>query len=134
MSTDEAILIELKQIREHLIPVEEIVEEEPKKRFRRVRKAGDDFILFIRKYRVLGLAVAFIMAAYVGLLVQSLVDDIIMPIFQYIPGLSSLENLAAWQVGPFFIGSFISAIITFVIISFVMFLLVKAGNKIGLDD
>lgn len=137
MSTDEAILIELKQIREHLVPVEEEEEEEveePKKRFHRVKKVGDDFILFIRKYRVLGLAVAFIMAAYVGLLVQSLVDDIIMPIFQYIPGLSSLENLEQWQVGHFFIGSFISTIITFLIISFVMFLLVKIGNRIGLES
>lgn len=134
LSTDEAILEELKQIREHLVPIEEeVVEEEPKKRFHRARKFGDEFIFFIRKYKVLGLAVAFIMATYIGILVQSLVDDIIMPILQYIPGLSNLDNLEQWQVGHFFIGSFIAAIITFTIISFVMFLIIKIGNKIGLE-
>jgi len=135
LSTDEAILDELKQIREHLVPIEEEEKvEEPKKRLQRVRNFGDEFIVFIRKYKVLGLAVAFIMATYVGLLVQSLVDDIIMPVFQYIPGLKNLDSLESWQAGPFFIGSFISAIITFTIIAIVMFIIVKAGNKIGLDS
>ncbi|NHJ31712.1 MAG: MscL family protein [Asgard group archaeon] len=134
VSTDEAILNELKQIREHLVPIEEEeVEEKPKKRFHRIRGFGDEFVQFIRKYRVLGLAVAFIMATYVGMLVQSLVDDIIMPILQYIPGLNNLDSLEQWQVGYFFIGSFISTIITFAIISFVMFKIVKIGNKIGLE-
>jgi large conductance mechanosensitive channel len=140
ISTDEAILNELKQIREHLVPVldeaveEEEEEEEPKKKFQRVRGFGNDFVEFIRKYRVLGLAVAFIMATYVGLLVQSLVNDIIMPILQYIPGLENLDSLAQWQVGYFFIGNFISTIIIFAVISFVMFLIVKIGNRIGLED
>ncbi|MBN1328419.1 MAG: MscL family protein [Candidatus Heimdallarchaeota archaeon] len=104
-----------------------------KKKFKRVRNFGDEFIQFIRKYRVLGLAVAFIMATYVGLLVQSLVNDIIMPIFQYIPGLKELDSLAEWKVGTFFLGSFISSIITFIIISLVMFIIVKLGTKLGLE-
>lgn len=133
-STDEAILEELKQIREHLVPKEEEeIVEKPKKRLQRVRDFGDEFIVFIRKYKVLGFAVAFIMATYVGLLVQSLVDDIIMPVFQYIPGLKNLDSLEVWQAGPFFIGSFIATIITFTIISIVMFIIVKVGNKIGLE-
>ncbi len=133
-STDEAILEELKQIREHLVPKEEEeIVEKPKKRLQRVRDFGDEFIVFIRKYKVLGLAVAFIMATYIGLLVQSLVDDIIMPVFQYIPGLKNLDSLEVWQAGPFFIGSFIATIITFTIISIVMFIIVKVGNKIGLE-
>jgi len=134
LSTDEAILNELRQIRKHLIPVEEEPVEKPKKRFHRIRGFGDEFLEFIRKYRVLGLAVAFIMATYVGLLVQSLVNDIIMPILQYIPGLDSLDSLAQWQAGPFFVGNFISTIIIFIIISLVMFLIIKIGNKIGLEN
>ncbi len=133
LSTDEAILDELRQIREHLVPAKEEPIEKPKKRFHRIRGFGDDFVIFIRKYKVLGLAVAFIMATYVGLLVQSLVNDIIMPILQYIPGLDSLDSLEQWQAGPFFVGNFISTIIIFAIISFVMFLIVKIGNKIGLE-
>ncbi|HUT80555.1 MAG TPA: MscL family protein [Candidatus Bathyarchaeia archaeon] len=134
-TTDEAILAELKAIKELLSPKEEekLPEVIKKKRFHRVRSFGTEFILFVRKYKVLGLAVAFIMATYIGLLVQSLVNDIIMPVFQYIPGLKNLDSLADWQVGPFFIGSFISTIIIFIIISFVLFLIVKIGSKLGLD-
>ena len=84
LTTEEAMLQELKLIREQLTPKKEVKEEIKKKRF--FRKFGEEFVLFIRKYKILGLAVAFIMATYVGLLVQALVDDIIMPIFQYIPG------------------------------------------------
>ncbi|NHJ86438.1 MAG: large conductance mechanosensitive channel protein MscL [Asgard group archaeon] len=98
-----------------------------------MRNLGNEFILFIRKYKVLGLAVAFIMATYVGLLVQSLVNDIIMPVFQYIPGLDQLDSLAEWKVRNFFLGNFLSNIIIFVIISFVMFIIVKIGTKLGLD-
>ena len=131
-STDEAILNELRIIREHLVEKPEEVEEEPKKK-RWLRKFGDEFVEFIRKYKILGLAVAFIMAMYVGALVQALVDDIIMPIFQYIPGLQQLDQLSDWKAGYFLVGHFISTTITFVIISFVVFLIVKAGTKLKLD-
>ena len=134
-TTDEAILNELKIIREYLTPdkkeVEEIEEEE--KRFRRVRNFANEFIEFIRKYRVLGLTVAFIMAIYVGALVQALVDDLIMPIFQYIPGLNNLDQLNDWKVGYFLIGHFLSTTITFLIITLVVFLIVKAGTKLRLN-
>lgn len=115
-----------------MIPKEEPKEPEIKKR--RIKKFANDFVEFIRKYKVLGLAVAFIMATYVGLLVTALVNDLIMPILQYIPGLNQLANLSEWQVGYFFIGDFLSATITFIIISFVIFLIVKAGTKLGLDS
>ena len=130
-TTDEKILNELQQIREHLIPKEEPKEPEVKKK--RIKKFAVDFVEFIRKYRVLGLAVAFIMATYVGLLVSALVNDLIMPIFQYIPGLNQLDKLSDWQVGYFFIGDFLATTITFIIISLVIFLIVKAGTKLGLE-
>ena len=131
---DEEILMELKQIKEYLAPKDETIEEEPKKKRLRILTLGDEFLLFIKKYKILGLAVAFIMATYVGLLVNALVDDIIMPIFQYIPGLNDLDKLADWQVGYFFIGHFISTIITFIIISIVIFIIVKVANKLKMDS
>ncbi|NHJ84819.1 MAG: MscL family protein [Asgard group archaeon] len=107
--------------------------EEPPKKLKRIKKFGFDFLEFIRKYRVFGLAVAFIMATYVGLLVASLVSDIIMPIFFYIPGLNQLEQLSDWTAGNFLIGNFLATLITFIIISIVIFLLVKLATKIGLE-
>ncbi|MGI0080054.1 MAG: MscL family protein, partial [Nitrososphaerales archaeon] len=40
----------------------------------------DEFLGFLKKYQVLGLAVAFVMALYLGALVKALVQDLIMPI------------------------------------------------------
>ncbi|MCF2144613.1 MAG: MscL family protein [Candidatus Heimdallarchaeota archaeon] len=86
---------------------------------------------FHKKYKVLGMAVAFIMATYVGLLVQALVDDIIMPLFTYIPGLNNLDRLNDWVVGNFYIGHFLSTSITFIAVAFVIYLIVKIGTKLG---
>ena len=137
-TTNEAILAELRTIREHLTTketeVEETEEEIKPRKLKVIRTFADEFVEFIRKYKILGLAVAFIMAIYVGGLVQALVDDIIMPIFQYIPGLSQLDNLNDWKLGYFLIGHFISTSITFLIISIVVFFIVKIGTKLKLDE
>ena len=109
--------------------------EEPKKkkRLKVIRRFGKDFMDFIRKYKVLGMAVAFIMATYVGLLVQALVDDIIMPLFTYIPGLNNLDRLNDWVVGNFYIGHFLSTSITFIAVAFVIYLIIKIGTKLGAE-
>src|SRR3989337_2431542 len=50
-----------------------------------------EFKDFIGKYKVMGLAIAFIIGVYLGLLVQSLVKDLLLPaIGLVIPGLSGL--------------------------------------------
>ena len=57
---------------------------------------------------------------------QALVSDLIMPIIALaMPGV-------AWdaiQLGPFTIGHFIGALITFVIVAFVVFIIVKVAKK-----
>ncbi len=129
LTTDEAILAELKLIREELtkpVPEPDVVEEK-----RRMRKLADEFIVFIKKYRVFGVAVAFIMALYTGALIQAIVDDLLLPILSYIPG---LDTWATFQAGPFLIGHFVSAIITFLLVALVVFIIVKIAGKIGLED
>ncbi|MEM2089282.1 MAG: MscL family protein [Thermoproteota archaeon] len=90
----------------------------------------NEFRDFISKYKVMGLAVAFILGLYLGALVQALVNDLIMPIIQIAtPGIQ-------WEVielGPFRIGHFIGALITFLIVAFVIFLLVKITKKWGIE-
>lgn len=85
---------------------------------------------FFNKYKVMGLAVAFIIGLYLGALVQALVNDFIMPILQIVvPG-------SAWEaitLGPFRIGHFFGALITFLIVVIVIFLLVKVTKKWGLE-
>ncbi|MCW4002072.1 MAG: MscL family protein, partial [Candidatus Bathyarchaeota archaeon] len=87
------------------------------------------------KYRVLGLAVAFIMGLYLGALVQALVTDLIMPtIGLALPGLDNLATITV-DVGnqSFLVGDFIVALITFIIVAFVIFILVKVTKKWGID-
>lgn len=89
-----------------------------------------EFKDFISKYKVLGMAVAFILGLYLGTLVQALVSDLIMPIIQF-----ATPNVAWEQIvlGPFRIGHFIGVLITFLIVAFVIFLLVKAASKMGVE-
>lgn len=84
------------------------------------------FMDFLNKYGVIGLAVAFVMGAAVSKLVSALVADIIMPIIgALIPG--GDWRAASLQAGPvkFLVGDFVGALIDFVIIALVIFLIVK---------
>ncbi|VVB73312.1 Large-conductance mechanosensitive channel [uncultured archaeon] len=85
-----------------------------------------EFKEFLAEYKVMGLAVAFIIGGAITALVQSLVNNVIMPIVGAV-----LPN-GAWQtatlaIGPVLIGwgAFLSALLNFVIIAFVVFLIAK---------
>ena len=87
-----------------------------------------EFLDFISKYKVLGLAVAFILGVYLGQLVQALVSDFIMPLIGLaVPGMGNLKD-QLFQVSNqlFKYGDFIAALITFIIVALVVFLIVKA--------
>jgi len=90
-----------------------------------------EFKEFLDEYKVTGLAVAFIIGAAITALVKSLVDNIIMPIITpFIPG-------GAWQTAAFRIplwgksaivigwGAFLAALLNFVIIAWVVFMIAK---------
>jgi large conductance mechanosensitive channel len=89
-----------------------------------------EFMEFLLKYQVIGLAVAVIIGAAATKMVTATVNDIIMPIIgAIIPGGSWREAII--NAGPiaFLIGDFIGAIIDFVIIALVVFLVVKYMMK-----
>jgi len=88
-----------------------------------------EFMHFLSEYKVMGLAVAFILGLYLGALVQALVNDLIMPIITLATPNISWEAVTA---GPFRVGHFIGAIITFLIVAFVIFMLVKITTKLGM--
>lgn len=90
------------------------------------RSFADEFLDFIKKYQVLGLAVAFVIGAASTKLVTAVVNDLVMPVVgALIPGGNWRE--AVWQVGPvkFLVGDFFGNVLDFVIIAFVIFLIVK---------
>ncbi|MCZ7400910.1 MAG: MscL family protein [Candidatus Methanoperedens sp.] len=89
-----------------------------------------EFMDFLNKYGVIGLAVAFVMGAAVTKLVTALVTDLIMPIIgAVIPG--GDWKAATLSIGniKFLVGDFTSALIDFIIIALVIFLLVKSIIK-----
>jgi large conductance mechanosensitive channel len=90
----------------------------------------NEFKDFLSKYRVMGMAVAFILGLYLGSLVNALVNDLIMPIIELaMPGV----EWEAITAGPFRIGHFIGALITFLIVALVIFLLVKITKRMGIE-
>ena len=126
MSKEDKMLEELKRIRELL---------EPKPAPPPPKGLWNEFMDFISKYKVMGLAVAFIIGLYLGALVQSLVTDLIMPIIGL--ALPGLGNLATYTITvssqDFGIGSFFVAVITFIIVAFVIFMLVKISKRWGIE-
>jgi len=85
---------------------------------------------FLNEYKVIGLAVAFIMGAAATTLVQSLVNNVIMPIITpFIPG--GAWQTATFKLGPIVIGwgAFLGALINFVILAFVVFMIAKKVLK-----
>lgn len=89
-----------------------------------------EFKAFIAKGNVLDLAVAVIIGGAFGAIVTSLVNDIIMPLIGVILGGTDFTTLAI-TVGDASItyGNFIQAIINFLIIAFVIFMIVRSANS-----
>lgn len=90
-----------------------------------------EFRDFILRGNVLDLAVAVILAIAFGAIITSLVNDIVMPIIGVIIGGFDFSSLAI-NVGSAAIayGKFIQAIVNFVIIGFVLFLIVRGANQV----
>ena len=110
----------------------------------------NEFKEFIAKGNVMELAVAVIIAGAFGVIVASLTGDVIMPIVGYIFGGADFSNhfillstpdgyegsttdyAALKEAGAAMIGygAFITSIINFVILAFIIFLLVRYVNRL----
>ena len=91
-----------------------------------VGKLLTEFKDFLREYKVIGLAVALIIGLAATSLVKSIVDNLIMPIITpFIPG--GAWQTAVWYLGPIVLGwgAFVGALINFVVIAFVVFMIAK---------
>jgi len=108
-----------------------------------------EFKKFISKGNVLDMAVGLILATYFGAIIKSLVDDIIMPPIGKLLGgvdfsqlkiviqepVKAVTDAAGKVITPEITevaikyGVFINTIITFIIVAFVIFMVVKGFNK-----
>lgn len=111
------------------------------------KKSGffSEFKTFIMRGNVIDLAVGVIIGAAFQAIIKSLVDDLVMPVISLATGGIDFANqfialdgntydtLAAAQkagAAVFAYGNFINAVINFVIMAFVIFVLVRTINKL----
>lgn len=89
-----------------------------------------EFRDFAMRGNVIDLAVGVIIGGAFGKIVGSLVNDILMPLIGLVLGGVNFAEQAV-QIGEASVkwGAFVQAVIDFIIIAFVIFLIVKAANK-----
>jgi large conductance mechanosensitive channel len=109
---------------------------------------GSEFKAFLNQGNVLGLAVGVIIGGGFGKIVSSLTDDVIMPIVSLATGgmdftnkfivmgdtggkvISTLAQAKEAGVAVLGWGSLLTAIINFIIMAFIVFMLVRMANKV----
>lgn len=119
----------------------------------RLKKYTDEFKTFAMRGNVIDMAVGIIIGAAFGKIVDSLVNDIIMPPLGWVLGRVDFSKLyfvlpdyhgkwvhyqnldAAKAAGAVTVnyGVFINTLISFVLVAFAVFLLIKAINKLRAD-
>ena len=85
-----------------------------------------EFREFINRGNLIDIAVGFVMGVAFAAVVTSLTEDIINPI---VAKIFNAQDLSDWVVSDIRVGAFVVAIINFLIVAFVMFLVVKAYNS-----
>jgi len=127
MNNDQEILEELRKIREAVTP------KPPPPPPPKPKGIWAEFIDFIGKAGVLGLAVGFIMGTYIGMVVSALVQDIIMPIpGALIPSGDWRKAVFTLPIGAgmnFAIGDFVGVIVNFLIVAVVVFFIAKYAGR-----
>ncbi len=85
-----------------------------------------EFIDFLKKYGVIGLAIAVIIGGKANELVTSLVNDLLMPlIFQPALKAANVDDIRKLSYNGIFYGKVLSSAIDFLIVAFVVYLIAK---------
>lgn len=96
-----------------------------------------DFKEFVNRGNFVDLAVGFVMGVAITTVVQALVNRVIMPAIGMIFGESNLDNLLTFgeavgedgvPIGSF--GAVITALVTFLAVALVLYLIVRAYNRL----
>ncbi|MCC5960280.1 MAG: large conductance mechanosensitive channel protein MscL [Rhodobacteraceae bacterium] len=91
-----------------------------------------EFKSFITRGNVMDMAVGIIIGAAFTAIVTSLVDDLVNPLIGiFVGGVDFSEVSFGLGEAQFMIGNFINAIIKFLIVAWVVFLLVRTVNRIS---
>ena len=112
------------------LEMREIEYMEQNKKENNIKTIIDEFKEFIKRGNVIDLAVAFIMGQAFTAIVNSLVNDIIMPLVGILIGGINFTNIkVTLGDATIYYGLFIQNVINFLIIAACIFLVVKIMNK-----
>ena len=91
----------------------------------------DEFKKFIDRGNVLDMAIGIMMGNAFSIIVQSFVNDVMGPIIGKIVGGVDLTKIVInlGDDASIMIGTFLQNVVNFLIISFVLFMVVKSSNK-----
>ena len=95
-----------------------------------MKKFMSEFKEFIMRGNVMDLAVGVIIGGTFGAIVTSLTDDIISPVLGIFGGMDFSSLVLNVNGAEIRYGAFITAIINFLIMAFIIFLIVKGVNKL----
>ncbi|MCM1173670.1 MAG: large conductance mechanosensitive channel protein MscL [Blautia sp.] len=96
-----------------------------------IKKFFEEFKTFISKGNVMDMAVGIIIGGAFTSIVSSLVDDVINPILGLFGG-ANFDQLA-WNITgdvTLYYGKFITAVVNFLIMALIVFLIVKTMNTV----
>lgn len=100
-----------------------------------MKKFLQEFKTFATRGNVMDLAVGVIIGGAFNSITSSLIDDILNPILGMLPGggttLAASLTIGLPSGGDLMLGSFINAVLNFIVMAFVVFCLVKAMNKLS---
>ena len=121
--------------------------------FERLKRNMDEFKTFAMRGNVIDMAVGIIIGAAFGKIINSLVEDVLMPPFGWLLGKVDFSQMffalpvdgkfvnfptieAAQEAGAVTInyGIFINSIISFLMVAFAVFLLIKGINKLKKEE
>lgn len=94
-----------------------------------------DFREFLLRGNVVDLAIAVLIAAAFGAVITSFIEDIVTPLLLN-PALqaANVDDIAALSAGGIKYGLFLSAVINFIVIALVLFLLIRSFEKLKRQD
>ncbi len=92
-----------------------------------MKKLIQEFLIFLHEYKIVSLAIAFVMGTAATGLVNSFVNDVFMPLISPLIGTSGSWRGAVLRMGHIQVmyGNFIGQLVNFVVIAAVIFLVVK---------
>lgn len=86
-----------------------------------------EFRDFINRGNLLDLAIAFVLGVAFASVVTALTEGIVTPLIGRVFQVDGLQNYVV--AGDIELGRFLAAIINFIVVAFVMFLIVRAYNR-----